>query len=382
MALALTEEQEILQRTASEFVAGRSSFKRIRALRDLRDPDGFSRDLWTEMARLGWLGIVIPEAHGGAGLGYADLMVVMEELGRGLMPEPVLSTAVLGAGALLLGGSAPQKAEHLPAVAEGERLLALAYQESRSRYDIHHVETRAERSDRGWRLRGKKVHVLDGHVADWLIVSARTSGAAREAAGITLFLLPRHAAGVTVEREWRVDGRGAALVALDDVPVGADAVVGRADEGGTLLSRVIDRATIALSAEMLGGMNAAFAMTLAYLKTRMQFGAPIGSFQALKHRAARLFVEIELARSAVVAAHRGLDDGADDVQVARSGSIAKARCSDAYVLAGNEGVQIHGGIGMTDEHDIGFYLKRARAAEITFGDAAYHRDRLARLDGY
>jgi alkylation response protein AidB-like acyl-CoA dehydrogenase len=185
-----------------------------------------------------------------------------------------------------------------------------------------------------------------------------------------------------VERQWRLDGRGAALVALDDVPVGEDAILGRLGEGGPLLSRVIDRATIALTAEMLGGMNAAFAMTLAYLKTRAQFGAPIGSFQALKHRAARLFVEIELARSAVLAAHRVLDDGADDVRVARSASIAKARCSDAYVLTGNEGVQIHGGIGMTDEHDIGFYLKRARATELTFGDAAHHRDRLARLDGY
>jgi alkylation response protein AidB-like acyl-CoA dehydrogenase len=382
MALALTEEQEILQRTASEFIAGRSSFRRIRELRDRRDADGFSRDLWTEMARLGWLGILIPETHGGAGLGYADLMVVMEELGRGLMPEPVLSTAVLGASALLLGGSAAQKAEHLPAVAEGERLLACAYQEPHSRYDIHQIETRAERGESGWRLRGRKVHVLDGHVADWLIVSARTSGAARETAGITLFLLPRQAAGVAVERQWRLDGRGAALVALDGVAVGEDAILGRVDEGGPLLSRVIDRATIALTAEMLGGMNAAFTMTLAYLKTRVQFGAPIGSFQALKHRAARLFVEIELARSAVLAAHRVLDDGADDVQVARAASIAKARCSDAYVLAGNEGVQIHGGIGMTDEHDIGFYLKRARTAEITFGDAAHHRDRLARLDGY
>jgi alkylation response protein AidB-like acyl-CoA dehydrogenase len=382
MALVLTEEQEILQRTAREFVTERSSLKRIRHLRDTRDADGFSRELWAEMARLGWLGIVIPEQYGGAGLGYADLMVIMEELGRGLLPEPVLSTAVLGAGALLLAGSEAQKTEHLPPVAGGGRLFALAHQEGRSRYDPARVETRAERRGGGWRLSGEKVHVLDGHVADWFIVSARTSRGGADAAGITLFLVSRETPRVTIEREWRLDARGAALVDFRDVELGADAVLGDVDAGGAILSRVIDRGTIALTAEMLGGMSAAFDMTLAYLKTRLQFGVPIGSFQALKHRAARLFVEIELARSAVLAAHRALDNEAEDAQVARLASIAKARCSDAYVLVGDEGVQMHGGIGMTDEHDVGFYLKRARVAEITFGDAAHHRDRLARVDAY
>lgn len=382
MDLVLTEEQELLRHSVREFVARRSSLKRIRMLRDSDDPDGFSRPLWAEMARLGWLGILLPIEHGGGGLGYLDLMVVMEELGRGLLPEPLLSTVLLGATTLLSGGTPAQKQEHLPAVAAGERLLALAYQERRSRYAPHHVETRAARAGSAWVLCGEKSQVLDFHTADRLVVSARTGGSTRDPDGITLFLLAPDAPGVTIERQTRVDGRNAALVHLADVRVEAAAVVGEVDGGGTLLTRVLDRATIALTAEMLGAMTSAFEMTIGYLKTRKQFGVPIGSFQALKHRAARMYVELELTRSAVMGAHRTLDEGRDDTAVARAAAIAKARASDAFVLIGNEGVQMHGGIGMTDEHDIGFFLKRARAAELTFGDAAWHRDRLAGLHGY
>jgi len=382
MDLVLSEEQELLQQTARDFASRRSSLKRVRALRDTFDADGFSRELWREMARLGWVGIVLPEAHGGLGLGYRDLAVVMEELGRGLLPEPMLSTVLLGANTLLLGGSAAQQAEHLPAVAAGERLLAVGYQEARSRHDLHHVGTRAERAKGGWLLGGEKIQVLDAHVADRLIVSTRTAGAARDAEGVTLFLLRPDAPGVTIERQTRIDGRNVGLVRLDQVRVDPDAALGKIDHGAALLARVLDRAMVGLAAEMLGSMTAAFEMTVEYLKTRMQFGVPIGSFQALKHRAARLYVETELARSAVMAAHRALDEGADDMQAARMAAIAKARCSDAYMLVAHEAVQMHGGIGMTDEHDVGFYLKAARAAEIMFGDAAYHRDRLARLQGY
>jgi acyl-CoA dehydrogenase len=382
MALALTEEQEILQRTVREFVQSRSPLTRVRALRDAGSGDGFSRELWAEMARLGWLGIVVPERYGGAGLGWTDLMVVLEELGRGLVPEPMVGTVLLGATTLLLGGSEAQRAAHLPAIVAGNEYVALAYQEPASRYTLHHVETRAERAGSGWTLRGEKAHVIDGHSADWFVVSARSAGAPRDEAGITLFLVPRAARGLRVERQQRVDGRGAALLHLDGVGVGDDAVVGEVGQCAALLGRVLDRAAIGLCAEMLGGMSACFEMTLEYLRTRKQFGVPIGSFQALKHRAARMFVELELVRSIVLAAHRALDDGADDPRIARLASAAKARCSDAFVLVGNEGVQMHGGIGMTDEHDVGFFLKRARAAEITFGDAAFHRDRVARLDGY
>jgi acyl-CoA dehydrogenase len=380
--MALTEEQEILQRTAREFVQSRSPLSRLRALRDADTADGFSRELWAEMARLGWLGIVVPEQYGGAGLGWTDLMVVLEELGRGLVPEPMMGTVLLGATTLLLGGSEAQRSAHLPAVVAGEQCLALAYQEPASRYAHERVETRAERSGGGWTLGGQKVHVLDGQCADWFIVSARTAGAPRDAAGVSLFLVPRDARGLGIERQHRVDARGAALLRLDGVRVDAGALLGGEGHGSPLLERVLDRAAIALSAEMLGGMAACFEMTLEYLRTRKQFGVPIGSFQALKHRAARMFVELELVRSIVLAAHRALDEGADDERVRRLASAAKARCSDAFVLVGNEGVQMHGGIGMTDEHDVGFFLKRARAAEITFGDAAFHRDRVARLDGY
>lgn len=374
MAAGRTEEQEILARTARELLRGYPP-GRLRALRDGHDPDGFSRTLWAEMARLGWLGIVVPEEYGGAGLGWRDLQVVLEELGRVLAPEPVLS-AVVGASALLLGGEEAQRRAHLPAVAAGERLVALAYQEPGSRFDPACVATRAERSGEGWRLSGEKTHVLDGHVADWLVVSARADE------GITLFLVPRGAPGLAAERLWRVDGRGAARLRLDGVAVGREAVLGAVGAGDALLGRVLDRATIALAGMMLGAMTAAFEMTLDYLKTRTQFGVLIGTFQALKHRAARMYVETELARSVVTAAHAALDTGADETQVARLAAAAKARAADAFLLIANEGIQMHGGIGMTDEHDIGLYLKRARGDEMTFGDAAWQRDRLARLDGY
>jgi len=382
MDLVLTEEQELLRQTVREFVAGRSSLKRIRALRDAADSVGFSRELWQEMARLGWVGIILPVEHGGVGLGYVELMVVMEELGRGLMPEPMIGAVLLGATTLLLGGTTAQQAAHLPAVAGGERFLALAYQERRSRHDPHHVETRAAAAASGWTLSGEKTQVPDALVADHLIVAARTSGGTGDADGITLFLVPRGAAGLTIEAQSRLDARPVGLVRLDGVRVGRDDVVGEVDAGGVLLQRVLDRAAIGLGAEMLGSMTTAFEMTVEYLKTRVQFGVPIGSFQALKHRAARLFVELELARSAVMHAHRTLDEGRDDAVVARAAAVAKAHCSDAGMLVAHEAVQMHGGIGMTDEHDIGFFLKRARVAEQSFGDGAYHRDRLARLGGW
>jgi acyl-CoA dehydrogenase len=380
VALVRSEEQEILAHTAREFVTGRSPLRRVRELRE--DQTGFSRELWAVMAELGWLGIVVPEQYGGAGLGWADLAVVMEEAGRGLLPEPLVGSMLLATTAVLLAGSDAQKQAHLPPLVGGERVAALAYQESGSRYDPTHVTTRAERAGSGFAITGEKIQVLDGHVADWLVVSARTAGEAHEADGVTLFLVPASVPGVVVERQWRIDARPAAIVRLERVTVPADAVLGVEGQGATTLGRVLDRAAVGLAADMLGGMTAAFEMTLDYLKTRKQFGVPIGSFQALKHRAARLFVETELARSLVMAASQAIDDAVPDPQVARLASVAKARLSDAYLHTGYEAVQMHGGIGMTDEHDIGLYLKRARGAELQFGDAAYHRDRVARLDGY
>jgi alkylation response protein AidB-like acyl-CoA dehydrogenase len=380
MELVRTEDQELIAKTAGDFVKQRSPIARVRELRDTNDPVGFSRALWKEMAELGWVGIAFPESAGGAGLGFAELAVVMEELGRTLAPEPFLSTVLLAGQTLLLSGDAAKQAAWLPRVCKGEAVLALAQQEARSRYDLAHVETRAEAAGAGFRLTGEKIQVLDGHVADVILVSARTSGKARDESGITLFALRSDTPGLKITRQSRVDDRNVAIVALDGVAVPEDAVVGAPGGGHTLLERAVDRATVGLCAEMLGGMQQAFALTIEHLKSRVQFGVPIGSFQALKHRAANVFIELELAKSAVMAAARAVDAGEPDL--AKLVSLAKARCSDAYLLAANEGVQMFGGVGMTDEYDIGFYLKRARVAELSFGDAAFHRARWATLSGY
>jgi alkylation response protein AidB-like acyl-CoA dehydrogenase len=380
VALVLTEDQELLAKTALDFVRTHSPVSRVRALRDSQDPVGFSRELWKQMAELGWAGILIPEAYGGAGMGLSDLIVVLEALGRHLAPEPFLSTVLLGGQLLTLAGTEEQKQAWLPGIAAGEKILTVAYHEAQSRYDLQRVATRAEPEAAGWRLFGEKIHVLDGQTADAFIVSARTAGEHTDPAGLTLFLVPRGAPGLTVTRQHRVDSRPVALVSLAGVRVEPDRVIGPLGEGLPVLSQVVDRATVGLCAEMLGGMSQIFENTLTYLKTRQQFGVLIGTFQALKHRAARLFMEIELARSAVMAAARAADEG--DPQWVSLVSLAKARCSDTYILAANEGIQMHGGIGMTDEHDAGFYLKRARVAEMTFGDAAWHRERWARLHGY
>ncbi|MBI5505759.1 MAG: acyl-CoA dehydrogenase family protein [Deltaproteobacteria bacterium] len=380
MSFVLSQEQRLLKQTAGDFVKSRSSLKRIRTLRDSADATGFSRDIWREMAELGWVGMLLPEDDGGSALGYMDLMMVMEELGRGLMPEPMLSTTLLGANAVLLGGSEAQRRELLPAIARGELLVALAYQEPSGRFDPHTVQTTAEPSGRGWKLRGEKCLVLDGHVADRILVSARTSGSIADRHGVTLFLIDPREHGVLVNRQMLVDSRIVASIRLSDVAVDESAIVGEPENGGNLLEAILDRATAGLCAEMLGAMSAAFEMTLEYLKTRKQFGVAIGTFQALKHRAAILYTEIELARSAVMGMNQALDEARPGASALVS--VAKVSCSDAFLLAANEGVQMHGGIGMTDEHDIGFFLKRARAAEMTFGDAAWHRRRYAELEGY
>jgi len=380
MPFTLSEEQQLLQQSAAAFVRDHSSLRRIRALRDGSDPDGFSRDLWKRMADLGWLGIIFPETYGGLGLGLFDLAVVLEETGKGLMPEPLVSAVLLGGQAVSRGGTSAQRDAVLPAVIAGDLLLTVAYQEPASRYDPACVATRAERAGDGWRLHGEKHFVLDGHAADRLVVSARTAGAEGDRDGVTLFLLDARAPGIRIRRQSMVDARSTAVVELTATPAGAGDVLGEMDHGATLLGDVIDRATVGLCAEMLGSMTQAFTMTVDYLKTRQQFGVPIGSFQALKHRAAKMFIEIELARSAAMAAAAAAD--ANDPKLAETVSIAKARCADAFVLVGNESVQMHGGIGMTDEHDIGFFLKRARVAEMTFGDAAFHRQRYAELQGY
>jgi alkylation response protein AidB-like acyl-CoA dehydrogenase len=380
MTFVLSDDQQLLAKTARDFIAERSPLNRMRKLRDERDPLGYSPKLYQEMAELGWTSIPFSEADGGLGMGLSSMVLVTEAMGRGLAPEPVLTSVMLAGQALALGGSAAHKAAWLPSVMDGSKVLALAYQEPFSRYDLNKVETRAERSGGGYVLDGDKTHVLDGQGASGFLVSARTSGEAGAAHGVSLFLVDAKARGVKTTRQIRVDSRNACLLKLDTVQVSEDALVGRLDAGAELLQRTLDRGSVALCGEMLGGMSEAFERTVEYLKQRKQFDTLIGAFQALQHRAARMFVEIELARSAVMAAARALDAGVPEAGVLAC--VAKARCSDAYVLIANEAVQMFGGIGMTDEHDIGFFMKRARAAEMTFGDAAFQRDRFATLSGY
>jgi len=367
MALVLTDEQELLKDTAREFVQERSPVTRLRALRDEQDETGFGRDLWKEMGELGWTGILLPEEVGGSDLGYAELGVLLEELGRTLVPEPFLSTVVLGAGAISLAGSDAQKAALLPGIASGERVMALALQE-RGRFAPYDVSTKAEATGSGFRVTGEKRFVLDGHVADDLLVVARTSGSAGERDGLTLFLVDPASDSVRVTRTIMVDSRNAARVQLDGVEIDAAQVVGQVDRAADVLDPLLDRATIALSAELFGTLSEAYERTLEYLKTREQFGVKIGTFQALKHRAANLFCEVELCKSIVMEALRAIDEGRPNV--AQLASAAKARVSDTAALVGCDAAQIFAGIGMTDEEEIGFFLKRARAAEITFGDAA------------
>jgi alkylation response protein AidB-like acyl-CoA dehydrogenase len=379
MSFVLTEEQVSLQRAARELAQSRLPITHLRSLRDSDDAVGFSRERWQEMASLGWPGIVLPEEHGGLGLGYAELGIVLQSLGRTLAPHPFLSTIVLAGTALLLGGSEAQRKDLLPAICAGERILAFAHEE-KTHHAPHHVTTRAVETKDGFRLDGEKSFVLDGHVADALVVVARTSGAVDARDGITLFLLKRTAPGVRTQRLRVVDSRNAARIQLSAVEVRRADVIGEIGGGADLLEPALDRATIALCAEMLGGAEEAFERTIAYLKTRHQFGVPIGSFQALKHRAAHMFCELELARSIVLEALRAIDGSRRDVPTLAS--AAKARLSDVFLLIANEAIQMHGGVGVTDELDIGFFLKRARVAQATFGDASYHRDRFARLSGF
>ena len=380
MGLVLNEEQTMLDQTAKDFIKNDSPVTRMRQLRDDKDSIGYSKDMWRHMAELGWTCILFSEEDGGLGLGMAEVVVVTEALGRGLAPEPFLSTVMLAGQALAIGGSEELREEWLGSIIEGDKVLAVAYQEKSGRFDLTRIATSAEKTSDGFRLNGEKTQVLDGFGADAVIVSARTSGEDGDADGLTLFLVPKETGGMTITRQSRLDSRNVALLNLKDVKVSESNVVGTVGQGGQLLSRVIDMATVALCGEMLGGMSAAFERTLSYIKERVQFDVVIGSFQALKHRAVKMFMEIELARSVVMAAARALDENAENVE--RLISTTKARCSDAYVLIANEAVQMHGGIGMTDEEDVGLYMKRARASEMTFGDAAYHRDRFAALKGY
>jgi alkylation response protein AidB-like acyl-CoA dehydrogenase len=373
----LSEEQTMIRDQAKSWVQEKSPVTAFRKMRDSANADGFDRAVWAEMAEMGWAGILVPESYGGTGLGYLTLGLVLEETGRTLTASPLISTALTATTALLLAGSEEQKKAWLPKIAEGKAIATLAVDEG-----AHHapekIALKAEKSGSGFKLTGQKSFVMDGGTADLLIVAARTSGKPGDKNGITLFLVSGNAPGLTREKLKTVDSRGVANLVFKDVA--ADSVLGSVDNGFGVLESTLDRARAGLAAEMLGHAAQSFETTLEYLKTRVQFGQPIGTFQALQHRAARMFTDLELVRSCVEAALSAIDRDANDV--AQLASLAKAKVGDVVHLVSNEMVQMHGGIGMTDAHDAGLYLKRARVQEATFGGSSYHRDRYANLLGY
>jgi len=382
MSLVLSEDQQLLKDSAKAFVDQNAPVSVLRGLRDSKDAQGYDQNLWRQMLELGWAGMAIPEAYGGFEFGYGGLGVVLEESGRTLVSSPLIATVLLGASAINELGSDAQKSEFLPQVVSGELLLALAIDEK-----PHHrpcrIETSAVKSGEGYVLNGCKTFVLDGHIANKLIVVARTAGAIDDEAGLSVFLVDAAAEGVSINRSWMVDSRNSAMLSLNDVKVGADALLGAEGGAYSSLTRVLDIGRIGVAAEMLGSMQQAFEITLDYLKQREQFGVLIGSFQGLQHRAAEMYSEIELCKSAVRAALAALDDAdKTDADIAEFASIAKAKLSEVATLVSNEAVQMHGGIGMTDEYDIGFYMKRARVAAAFLGDALFHRERYASLNGF
>jgi alkylation response protein AidB-like acyl-CoA dehydrogenase len=380
----LNEEQQMLKDMAADWARERMPVTALRALYDHGGggrvgSTGHDAEAWSEMAQMGWPGIIVPLDHGGSDFGYLSLGLILEELGRTLAASPLLSSALVAVSALRLGGSEAQQARWLPGLADGSIIGTLALEEG-----PHHAPERtalaATASADGWTLDGVKRPVQDGMVAHLAIVAARTSGQPGERHGLTLFLVESDAPGLTRSALDQIDARVPAILTFDQVSVNAGAILGEVDKGADLLDSLIDRAAVGIAAEMLGGATQAFEVTLDYLRTRVQFGAIIGSFQALQHRAAELFGELQLTRSAVEAALSAMDE--DDPALPQLASLAKVIAGETVHRISEQMVQLHGGIGMTHEHDAGLYLKRARVAEQCYGSTAWHRERWARLNGY
>lgn len=377
--LVLTDEEQMVRESASAFLAEQAGPDELRKLRDTAEPSGFASETWQEMIRLGWPAILVSQTEGGLGFSHTAMGQIMELSGGALACSPLFATAVAGISALSLGGNDAQKARLLPMVAAGELTLALAIDEG-GRHEPTNVALTAKRNGGDYVLSGSKCFVVDGGFAEQLIVSVRTSGVPGDAHGISLFLVPRNAPGVAVTRTPLVDSRNAATIQFDKVTVDRNQLLGSLDNGMAVLAHSLDIANVHLSAELLGISNECFQRTLQYLKERKQFGVMIGAFQALQHRAAILWTEIELCKSVVLKALRALDDTPEEA--ALLSSMAKAKTCQAAERATNEGIQMHGGIGMTDDFDMGFFLKRARVVQMLYGDRRYHLSRCAALSGY
>lgn len=373
----LTDDQKMLQETAASFLAEEGSIaKQLRHWRAIQCKDGFGHGLWKQFAELGLTGICIPERHGGMGMGATEAALVLEEIGRNLTPSPFLMTAVAGARAITGTAHADR---WFPSILSGEAVLALAIDEG-PRHAPEQTALEAKRQGNGFVLSGVKQFVVQGGSADMIITAARTSGARGERDGITLFAVPKDAAGLSVDNQALVDSSKAARLTFENVELDADAVIGEVDDGWAPLARALSAGNAGAAAELIGVAAGASDMTLDYLRQRKQFGRLIGEFQSLQHRAAHLYSEIEIARSATFKAARSLDDNDESAEL--HVAVAKAKAAEVANLAVREGVQMHGGIGMTDEHDIGLFMKREAVLGVLFGDLYYHRNRVAELCGY
>ena len=372
MPLILTEEQVMLRDAVDGFLKENAPIKHLRTLRDSRDADGVSRELWKAFGEMGFAGVIIGEEHGGSSLGAIEAGVIAESLGRTLTPSPFLGSAVLSATILKEAGSQGQK-DWLSKIAAGEAILSLAVDEG-AKHAPHKITTRAERSGNGFKLNGEKSMVLDGHIADRLIIAAQGDE------GLSLFLIDPSIQGVEIERTVMIDAHNAARITLKDVNVDADALIGEAGNGQAVLDKALALGRAVTAASLNGAGDQAFGITLDYLKTRQQFGKLIGEFQALQHRAAHLYTELELTKAATLGALQAVDEGKENADLATS--VAKAKAGRVAELAVQEGVQMHGGVGMTDEFDIGLYMKRVRVLNETLGDSNYHLNRLADARGY
>ena len=379
MALLLNEEQQYLKDTAKDFVQKKAPISHFRELRDSKDETGYSKELWKQMAELGWAGVLIAEEYGGSDFGMVGMGGILEETGRCLVPSPLFATALLGASLIGLGGKADQKKDLLPKIAKGELTTAFALEEG-SRHTPYRISTTAKKKGKDFVLNGKKTFVLDGHSADLIVLAARTSGGIEDQSGISLFLIDPNSTGLQRKRTHMVDSRNASEIHLKGVKVSETKLLGELDAGFSIIEEVLERGQIGISAEMLGNTLEAFDITLEYLKERKQFGAVIGSFQALQHRAAVMFAEIELTKSSVMGALNAVDENSNDRS--RFASLAKFKAGETLHLVSSEAVQMHGGVGVTDEFDIGFFLKRSRVAEQIFGSSDYHLDRYATLSEY
>jgi alkylation response protein AidB-like acyl-CoA dehydrogenase len=368
MEFELDQDQQMLAQTVADFAKNESPVERFRKLRD--DPVGYDPSVWKKMGELGWLGVAFPESVGGFGGSFVECALVLENLAATLVPEPYLASVVLGGMAVLRGGSPEQHAAYLEPMIEGDTTLALAYSEANSRYDADAIVTTATPDGGGYRITGKKTWVLNGHHADHLVVSAKAPG------GLTLFVVPRGADGLTATVAKTIDGQKAAFVELDGVSVPASARLGSEGSGGEVLDRVLDYGAAAAVAESVGLATTMLHMTVDYLGTREQFGVKIGSFQALQHRAVDMYAETELLRSISMASMLRADE--DDTSIRRGDiSAAKVQLATGGIWVAQQSLQLHGGIGVTDEHDIGLYFKRIYALNALFGDAEHHVARFA-----